>query len=58
VHECGHAILGVVTSAITDGDTVTKVRHTQGCWEAFVWYRPGLCQCRFRNGLKSLYFWA
>jgi hypothetical protein len=24
---------------------------TQGCWEVFLWYRPGLCQCRFGTGL-------
>ena len=27
----------------------------EGCWEVFLWYRPGLCQCRFRSGYKGLY---
>jgi hypothetical protein len=30
------------------------IAPTQGCWEA-LWYRPGLCQCRFRMAIKGLY---
>jgi hypothetical protein len=25
----------------------------QGCWEACLWYRPGLCHCRFRIWLHA-----
>jgi hypothetical protein len=26
----------------------------QGCWGRLLWYRPGLCQCRFRMAIWSL----
>jgi hypothetical protein len=42
--------LGYGPSLLDQSITHTRARcATQGCWEAFLWYRTGLCRCRFRK---------
>ena len=31
-----------------------RARLWAGLLESFLWYRPGLCQCRFRRGCKGM----
>jgi hypothetical protein len=30
-----------------------KLGWDQGCWEASLWYRPGLCHCRYRIAKRA-----
>ena len=47
---------GALPVPVSDGaysTFIAQVRWAPALLGSFVWYRPGLCQCRFRNAIEA-----